>query len=315
MTVARGRVSISDKMPRSVKPLVAIAYVGCAIIWGTTYFAIRVCIQPGGYPTYLAAALRFIIAAAILGSVVLLGWARPVPRGRRALLALGAAGVLNFTSYSLIYTAEEHIPGGLAAVIFGTLPLVTAVLGAITGIERPHRWAVVGAFISLGGLAIISLERLTVSGAQALACLMVLGAVTSSATYNLILKRHTQGQHPLATTASFLAITAVLMSVLAAVVEHKPAPWPLPVTPTLALLYLAIVGSVIAFAGYFYLLQHVRVMTLSTLVLAQPIIALVVDAILESQHIAPRTYIGAGVTLLGVLLNLASKRDKPNRAT
>jgi drug/metabolite transporter (DMT)-like permease len=293
-----------------VRPLVVVAYLGCAVIWGTTYFAIRVCIQPGGYPTYLAAALRFVIAALLLGGVVAAGWARPGPRGGRALVALAIAGVLSFVSYALIYTAEEEIPGGLAAVIFGTLPLVTAVLGAVTGIERPTRWAVVGAVVSLAGLAILSLERLVVSPAQALACLMVLGAVVCSATYNLYLKRYTQGLHPLATTASFLAVTASLMLLLALVVEGKPAPWPPPVAPTLALLYLAIVGSVVAFAGYFYLLQHVRVMTLATLVLAQPIIALVVDALLESQRIAPRTYLGAGVTLLGVLMNLLSVRRK-----
>jgi drug/metabolite transporter (DMT)-like permease len=291
-----------------VKPLVVVAYLGCATIWGTTYFAIRVCIEPGGYPTYLAAALRFAIAAAILGGVVALGWARPVPRGRRALLALAAAGILNFSSYSLIYTAEEEIPGGLAAVIFGTLPLITAVLGAVTGIEKPRRGAVIGAFVSLAGLALIGLERLDVSPAQALGCLMVLGAVVCSGTYNLILKKHTQGLHPIATTATFLTITAVLMFALAAVVERQPAPWPPPVPPTVALLYLAVVGSVVAFAGYFYLLQHVGVMTLSTLVLAQPIIALFVDALFEAQKIAPRTYLGAAITLVGVLLNLLSKK-------
>jgi drug/metabolite transporter (DMT)-like permease len=291
-----------------VKPLVVVAYLGCALIWGTTYFAIRVCIEPGGYPTYLAAALRFVIAAALLAGVVAVGRARPLPRGRRAWIALAAAGVLNFTSYALLYTAEEQIPGGLAAVIFGTLPLVTAVLGAATGIERPTRGAVIGAFVSLAGLAIIGVERLEVSATQALACGMVLASVTCAATYNLILKRTTQGLHPLATTASFLAVTAVLMSLLAFTVERQPPPWPPPLRPTLAVLYLAIVGSVVAFAGYFYLLGHVRVMTLSTLVLAQPIIALVVDALLEAQRIAPRTYLGAGVTLLGVLMNLASKR-------
>jgi len=288
--------------------LVVVAYLGCAVIWGTTYFAIRVCIAPGGYPTYLAAALRFAIAALILVGVVVVGRFGPVPRGRRAFTALAVAGLLNFTSYSLIYTAEEQIPGGLAAVIFGTLPLVTAILGAITGIERPTRGAVVGAFVSLIGLGILGIERLGVSAAQALACLMVFGAVVSSGSYNLILKRHTQGLHPFATTASFLSITAVLMIILALVVERQPPPWPPPPSPTLAVLYLAIVGSVVAFAGYFYLLQHVRVMTLSTLVVAQPIIALLVDAALESQRIAPRTYLGAAVTLLGVVLNLASTR-------
>ena len=288
-----------------MQPLALIAYCGCALIWGTTYYAIRACIA--GYPTYFAAALRFAIAAAILGGLVAAGWARPAPRGRRAFIALVIAGVLNSVSYSLIYTAEEHIPGGLAAVIFGTLPLITAVLAAVTGIERPTRAAIAGAFVSLCGIAVISLDRLEVSAPQALGCLMVFGAVVCASAFNTLLKRETAGQHPFASSAVFLAVTAVLIGALAALVERRAPAWPPPAGPTLALLYLAIVGSVVAFAGYFYLLQHVRLMTVSTLVLVQPIVALTVDALFESQRIAGRTYLGAGIVLAGVAMNLLGR--------
>src|SRR5262245_55862050 len=128
----------------AMAPLAIVCYCACALIWGTTYFAIRVSIAPGGYPTYLAAALRFGIAALVLGGIVAAGLARPKPRGRRQFAALALAGVLNCTSYALIYTAEERIPGGLAAVIFGTLPLVTAAALAITRIEPPTAPAVAG---------------------------------------------------------------------------------------------------------------------------------------------------------------------------
>ncbi len=291
-----------------MSPLVPIAYLACAIIWGTTYFAIRVSIAAGGYPTFLAAALRFTIAAAVLLVIVAAGWARPVPRGRRALLAIAVAGILNCTSYSLIYTAEEEIPGGLAAVIFGTFPLVTAVISALTGIERPTRASILGAVISLTGLVILSLDQLHVSPAQALGCLMVFLAVVSSATYNMVLKRNTAGANPLAINAGFISVTAGLLLLLATTVERQPLPWPPPMKPTLAVLYLAIVGTVIAFAGYFYLLSRVRLMTISMLVLLQPLIALLVDAFFEAQKVPPRTYAGAAVTLLGVLVSFVGQR-------
>jgi drug/metabolite transporter (DMT)-like permease len=130
--------------------------------------------------------------------------------------------------------------------------------------------------------------------------------VLLSCGYNVVLKRHATGQHPMATNAVFLGTTAVAMSLFALVAEGRPPPWPLPVAPTLAVLYLAVVGSVVAFAAYFYLLQRVRLMTSSTLVLLPPIVALVVDAIWEAQKIAPLTYVGAGVTLAGVGMNLLS---------
>lgn len=295
-----------------MNPFVVLSYCACATIWGTTYFAIRVCIAPGGYPTYLAGTLRFSLAALVLGLIVVLGFARPVPRDRKAFAALLASGALSFVSYTLIYTAEERIPGGLAAVIFGTLPLLTALLAAVTGIERPTRHAVAGAVVSLAGIALISLDRLEVSRAEALGCLMVFGAVLCSAVYNMILKRHSQRQHPLAANAVFLAVTAVLMGALTAAVEHRAPPWPPPLGPSLAVLYLAVVGTVVAFAGYFYLLRHVSLMTVSTLVLVQPLIALLVDAAFETQTIAARTYLGAAITLAGVGLNLAGNaRARP----
>jgi drug/metabolite transporter (DMT)-like permease len=284
---------------------VVVAYVACALIWGTTYFAIRVCIGPGGYPTYFAAAARFAIAAIVLAALVAIGVARPGPKTRKDWAWLGFAGVLNFGGYALVYTAEESIPGALGAVVYGTAPLMTAILAAVTRTERPTRVAILGALVALAGIAIISRERLQVSSSQAAGVVMVLCSVVLSCAYNVVLKRHATGQHPLATNAVFLGTTALAMTLFAAVAEHRAPPWPPAFKPTLAIFYLAIVGSVIAFASYFYLLQRVRLMTSSTLVLLPPIVAMVVDRIWEPVQIAPLTYVGAAVTLLGVGLNLA----------
>jgi drug/metabolite transporter (DMT)-like permease len=281
---------------------VVLAYCACAFIWGTTYFAIRICIAAGGYPTYAAAALRFVIAALVLGGIVAAGWARPLPRGR-AWLWLVLAGLFNFVGYALVYTAEESIPGALGAVVYGTAPLMTAVVAALTGTERASPGAVVGALVALAGIAVISWERLSVSSSQAAGVAMVLASVLLASSYNVILKRQGKGQHPLATNAVFLGTTAVAMSVLALVVG-KPLPWPPPLGPSLAVLYLAIVGSVVAFASYFYLLQRVRLEVSSTLVLLPPIVAMVVDAIWEAQKIATLTYVGSAITLFGVGMNL-----------
>jgi drug/metabolite transporter (DMT)-like permease len=282
---------------------VVIAYLACALIWGTTYFAIRVCIAVGGYPTYVAAALRFVIAALILGAIVAFGGARPLPQGRRAWTWLVIAGLLNFAGYALVYTAEESIPGALGAVVYGTAPLTTAVVAALSGTERATRAAVLGALVALAGIALIFWERLTVSSAQAAGLAMVLASVLLSSGYNVILKRQAKAQHPLATNAVFLGTTAIAMTALA-LGHGERMPWPPPPGPTLAVLYLAVVGSVVAFASYFYLLHRVKLQTSSTLVLLPPIVALFVDAIWESQKIAPLTYVGVAVTLVGVGMNL-----------
>lgn len=287
----------------SLRGRVVLSYLACACIWGTTYFAIRVSIAPGGYPTYLAAALRFVIAAVVVVAVVLALGLGPRPRSAAQAAWIVLAGVLNFGAYALIYTAEESITGGLTCVIYGTMPLVTAVLAAVTGTERASPAAVVGAVVSLAGIAIIFQGQLAVSERQATGVAMTLGAVVLGTVFNIILKRKAAGLHPFAQSAWFLGTTAGGMTV-AALVAGKPMPWPPPFSPSLAVLYLAIVGSVIAFGSFFYLLHHTRLMVASTVVLVQPVIALFVDTMWETQRLGASAYLGAGVTLLGVAVNI-----------
>jgi drug/metabolite transporter (DMT)-like permease len=298
----RGRAFITTVLPSTRSTI--IAYLVCAFVWGTTWYAIRVCIGPGGYPTIPAAALRFALAAILLAPLAFR--ARPWPRGRQwGWLVI--AGILDACGYGLVYTGETHIVGGLAAVIFCTQPLLLAILLMGTRMEKVGWGDVVGALISLAGVGVIYADRLDVSGSQALGVVLILGSVLASTTYSMIMKRHADDVHAFAATWIFLAVTAVCLCAVAAV-DGFDLPWPPPVTPTLALVYLAVFGSVIAFATYFWLLSQVTLMTMSTLSFVLPIIALVIDALFESVKLGARAYLGAAVTLSGLIVSLAWKR-------
>jgi drug/metabolite transporter (DMT)-like permease len=283
----------------------ALAYLACTLIWGTTFFAIRQCIGPDGYPTMLSAALRFVIAAVILGAVVLLGWARPGPRGWRAWGWLAACAALNVVGYASVYAAEEKIVGGLAAVLYGCMPFVTALVAAVTRTERARPAALAGAAVSLVGVTVIFWDRMTAAPDQVIGVVLMLVSIVCSASYSVIFKREARDQHPLATTAGFLGLTAVGMTLVVLLFERQPMPWPPPVGPTVALLYLTIFGSVIAFGTYFFLLKRMSLMGVATLTLTEPLVALLVDAAWEDQPLTARAYLGACITLAGVGVNLA----------
>jgi drug/metabolite transporter (DMT)-like permease len=281
-----------------------IAYVVCALVWGTTWYAIRVCIQPGGYPPFLSAALRFTLAASILAVAMALGLGRPRPR-RHAVAWLVVAGLLNAGGYALVYRAEQDIAGGVAAVLYGTMPLITATIAAVTGTERLRASAVAGALVGLAGIAVIFWDRMAVSAGQALGVVLVLGSVVCASTFSVILKRHASASSAFANTAVFFPATAAALWALTAAVERQPLPVPLPATPTAALVYLAVLGSVVTFGAYFYLVGHVRLATVTTLVLVEPVVALFVDALLERRaQASPLTYAGAAITLSGVLVTI-----------
>lgn len=290
----------SSSSPDKLK--LVLAYLLCALVWGTTWFAIRVCIAPGGYPTVFAAAARFVIAIAILLPLCFLRNKRSDwPRGR-TLVWLLLAGVLNAVGYLLVYLGEERVSGGVAAVVVGTEPLVVAAFATATRMERITRSDLLGALISLGGVALLFRDRLQVSAEQAVGVMLMLFAVVVSTMYSMIMKRHGASLPALVATTIFLVATAGTL-VLAALVTGSVPPWPLPGKATLALFYLAVFGSVIAFLSYFWMLQRVRVVTANSLVVVFPLVALIVDALWESTKLGAGAYLAAALTLAGLAVS------------
>jgi probable blue pigment (indigoidine) exporter len=291
--------------------LTALAYVACALIWSTTWFVIRLCIGPGGYPTFVAAALRFALAALVLALITAVGLAGRGPRSWAQRGWVAGAGVLCGVGYGLVYAAETRISGGLAAVIFSMLPLLTAVVTTVTRTEKPSAASLVGSGIGLLGIWLIYRDRMHASTDQATGVGLVFLSVAVCAVYTLWLKRHTRDTDPLATNLIFLGATAVSLVAFSFAHERELPPWPPPVVPTVALLYLAIMGSVIVFPIYFFLLKRTTLMAASTLVFIEPVLALLIDAVWEKEiRLTPQTYLGAAVTLAGVAVTLLMGRSK-----
>lgn len=281
---------------------VVVAYLVCAVIWGTTWFAIRVCIAPDGYPTLAALGLRFAIAAMLLLPLAIR--VRAWPKDPRVWRWLIVAGVLDAVGYLLVYLGEERISGGIAAVVYGTQPLMLAILLTLVRVERITRRHIIGAVISLAGVGVLFLDRLDVSPQQAVGVLLVLGSVAVATGYSTIMKRHGQGVDALVSTTVFIVVTAVVLGVIA-LVAREPMPWPLPVMPTVALLYLAVIGTVVAFLVYFWMLRRTSLLVTSTLVFVFPLVALVTDALFERAiPLGPRAYLGAAITLAGLAVSL-----------
>lgn len=278
---------------------VVAAYLACAFIWGTTWYAIRVCIAD--YPTLASVALRFVIAVLVLLPLALR--ARPWPRGR-AWMYLALAGVLDAGAYLLVYLGEERVSGAIAAVLYGTQPLILAVLLVAKRMERVTRRHLLGAVVSLVGVAVLFLDRLDVSAHQAVGVVLVIGSVVLATTYSMIMKQHSDAAPRIVSTTIFLGVTALVLGVVA-LVAREPMPWPPPLAATAALLYLAIIGSVVAFLLYFWLLGKTSLLVTSTLVFVFPLVALVTDALFERElPLNARSYVGVAITLAGLGVSL-----------
>jgi drug/metabolite transporter (DMT)-like permease len=126
--------------------------------------------------------------------------------------------------------------------------------------------------------------------------------------YSMVMKRQVTGVHGVVATAVFLGVTTVVLGAVA-LVAREPMPWPPPAVATIALVYLAVVGTVAAFLLYFWLLAKTSLVVTSTLVFVYPLVALVVDALFERDlPLGPRTYLGVAVTLGGLGVGLLGRR-------
>lgn len=281
---------------------VVLAYLICALIWGTTWHAIRICIGPDGYPVFLAAAIRFTWAAMLLVPFCLFFRNRSQSMPIWWLLL---AGCLSGCGYGLIYKAEESLNGGLAAVIGAASPSLALTLAALLKIEQ-NRWqAYFGSIMALAGIALTYHATMSFSAAEGFAVLLMLAVCILHALSNVVIKKFGSHTHPVLLNTIYFSAAAVSLWVFAIVSSACNLPQPIPCAPTLALAYLTLFGTLIAFASFFYLIKHASLNVAMTMPLVTPIIALLVDVIVgDNQITGVETYIGIAVVLASVITNL-----------
>lgn len=303
---AQAEAGAPSAQPLNIKVL--LAYLFCATAWGTTWFAIRVSVGEHGFPIYQAAFLRFLGTWLLLYGL----WRafKGTQKGPSFAQAkwISLAGLLSGASFALLYTAEQQISGGLAAVICATSPLMTALCGWVAKIERPTKASIIGSLIALSGVAVVFHDRLQISQAQALSALSLVMVSVVNGICNVTMKKHAQNVAVLASNAVFFGTSAVLFGFACLSTKQYLLPQPLELAPSMAVLYLIALGTP-AFLAYYYLLKHVRLSTAASLSFVVPVVALAADAVLEKQCVLTmESMAGIAVVLAGVALSVLAKR-------
>lgn len=288
MTPARGR-------------LVA-GFLLLTLIWGTTWAAIRVGLA--GIPPFTGVALRFAIAG-----MLLLALARPLGArlggGRHERWLWVVNGLLSFCiSYSVVYWSEQHIPSGLAAVLFATYPLFVAALAhfLLPG-ERLPAAAAFGMLLGFAGVAVIFSDDLTLLGGETVrrAALVMLVSPLVSAVASVAVKRWGGGVHPLSLAAVPMLMAGLVMGGVALLVE-RDAKLVFDARSVGALLYLAVLGSAVTFTVYYWLLARLPATRLALMSYLIPVVAVIVGALLFDEPLRPRLVAGSALVLAGVVI-------------
>jgi drug/metabolite transporter (DMT)-like permease len=288
---------------------IAVTFVACALIWGSTFLAIR--FGNEATPPVWAATIRLAIASVLLFGIAA-AFRMPLPRGN-ALRGAALWGLFNLgVNLSLLYIGETTVPSGISAVLFATVPLTTALLAAIFHVEPLVTRKLVAAVVAIGGVAVIFAGELGVSVPFA-GLLTVFGAASAAALANVLLKQAPK-QQVIPLNAIGAAVGAAVCLVVSLALGESHA---IPVTAAawIPILYLTIAGSLGAFVLFTWLVTHWSVSNASLLGVTVPIIAVILGGLVKGEQPAALTYVGAAIVISAILIALRAPHPQPVPAT
>lgn len=274
----------------------AAALAAVYVIWGSTYLAMRIAVE--GLPPLLMASSRFLATgAALLLFLRLRGAAWPT---RREWLWSTPVGALMFVlGNGTVAVAEQHISSGVAAVVCGTMPLWAAALGPLFG-ERATSREWFGMVLGFGGVAALGLGKELRADPGATALLLL--APVSWALGSLIARKKPLPKGLMSAATQMLTGGALMAVVSAAWGERVPPLASVPARSWLALLYLAVFGSLVGYSAYTYLLRTARPAVATSYSYVNPALAVLVGVLLGGEHAGPEVFLSVGLIIAATLL-------------
>jgi drug/metabolite transporter (DMT)-like permease len=279
---------------------VPAAFMGVILIWSTTPLAIKWSGQGGGFLFGVSARmlLGMLCCLALMGLLSV-----PMPRDRRALTTYLIAGLGMFGSMLATYWGAQFIPSGLVSVLFGLTPVVTGVLAAQWLGERlftPGR--IGGALLGLGGLMLLFNDELGALGQGRWGAAAVVFAVVLHSASAVGVKRIGADVPAMAMAGGGLAV-AVPLYLLTWWLADASLPQTLPTRTLGSIVYLGVVGSVIGFVLFYYVLKRLEASSIALVTLVTPVLALMLGDWLAGEHVSPRVWMASAVILSGLAMH------------
>ena len=288
-----------------------VAFGAICVIWGTTFAAIRVAIET--IPTFLVSGVRFLIAGFLLLLIAKLSGAR-FPASAREWRDQVIAGVLMAgVANTLVVYAEHALSSGLAALLAATIPIWMAALEAVLGIASLTPKRIAGLVLGFGGVGLLvapAIGHIDLS----LRFVLAVGAMQVSAICwnggTLIARRHRTSAAPMAAAVVQMLSGGAAMMLAAFASGQHPTQSMLSIRSSIALLYLAVLGSVVAYTAYNYAQMKLSAGKVSSYAYVNPAIAVLTGALFLREPVTLRMIASMAIILSGVALIQIDQRRR-----
>ena len=279
-----------------------LLFVLLGFAWGSSYLFIKIGVD-AGLPPFTLVTLRLLIGAALLVSVVALARER-LPRERGTYAHLLVMSVLNVAlPFSLITWAEQSVDSSLAAILGAAVPLFVIVIGPLfLADERITLPRLVGLAVGFIGVWIlVGFDPTRMTDANLLPELALIGSSVSYAAGAVYARRNVHGLRPMIPAVFQVSFAAVIAAVLAVIFER---PLGLSVEPVgfLAVVWLGLLGSGVAYLLFFRLLRNWGATRTSLVAYLLPVVGIVLGALVLDEAIDARILIGTALVIGGIAI-------------
>jgi drug/metabolite transporter (DMT)-like permease len=279
---------------------VPVAWLTLCVVWSSTWLVIKIGLRD--LPPISYAGIRFVVAVIVLLAVSA-GRVRVLPKRASDYIVLAFTGVLMFAvTYGLLFWGELHVSSGLAAVLQATIPIFGMVFAHLMLPNEPLRLQKLsGAVVALGGVAIICQRLLGFDGWMAFwGGLGIVVGAGSAAFSNVLLKARGLQLAPAMIAAWQMIFGAAALLTVGSIIEGNPLYFHWSALSIFCLLYLAVIGSALAFLLLYWLLPRMTVANLQAISLVTPPGAVALGWAIGGEKFSLWSFVGACFVLTGV---------------
>ncbi len=280
--------------------LIIIAYLAMIIIWSTTPLAIKWSSQ--GIDFIAGLSVRMFIGAS-LAVLLTLFVHKNIPMHQKARKVYQASALAIYGAMMLVYWGAQFIPSGLTSVLFGLSPIITAAFTLfLLSSDSFSLNKIIGALMGLIGLAIIFIDRISLGEQALLGIIAVLCSVTLHSWSAVWIKRLNEPLPALIVTAGGLLYSMPLFAI-SYFLFGDPLPEQLPSRTLWSIIYLGVMGSVVGFVSYYYVLSRLSPSTVALATLITPISALFLGKWFNHETITDSIVLGTICVLSGLIIH------------
>jgi len=285
------------------------AFGAASLGWGSAGVAVRAAFDEG-VPPLAMVALRAIIASIAIFAFLLFIRGN-VPRGRDEWTMGLVMSLFNLSLPFVLFTiGYQYASAGFMGLLAALIPITTALFAHFLLPDDPlYSGKVVGLVVAFAGVAFLSLtgdSGLEEGGRPALALTLGVAAVICIGIANIYAKKRAHQYDPVEVTGMQFAIGAVLLTILAAVAEGYPSE--ITALGWVLVFYLALIGSVVPFLAYYWVLKHVSVTRAQIIAYLVPLVALTTGIVVLDEKLEVGIAVGGAMILLGVVITGAAER-------